>query len=108
MTAENLRERLEAAEAELKELKTDKATEPNFADPSSVVQWHGERIIFYLRLMRREKASSRLRLLNSSIDSWSRASRLAHDSSEIETLKTELQELRTMIETERAGPRLAK
>ncbi|MBT3272117.1 MAG: hypothetical protein HN368_03105 [Spirochaetales bacterium] len=99
MTSENLREKCELLERENAELKADKATAPDFGDPGSVVRWHGENILRYLAMMKKEKASSRLRLLNSSIDSWSRASRLAHDSSEIETLKNELSELRDMIMT---------
>ena len=105
MAATNFREKCEQLEKELKEIKESQADTPDFADPSSVVAWHGKSIIKYLSLMKREKASSRLRLLNASIDSWSRASRLSADTSELENLKTELAELREMIEQERkAGP----
>lgn len=105
MPAINFRERCEALEKELAEIKEAQADVPDFSDPSSVVEWHGKSIIKYLSLMKREKASSRLRLLNASIDSWSRASRLAHDSSEIESLKSDLAELRELVEQERKqGP----
>lgn len=101
--AENLREKCERLEAELAELKEDRSGAPDFQNPTKVVRWHGQQIIRYLTLMRREKASSRLRLLNASIDSWSRAYRLSADSSELEELKRELEELREMI-IERSTP----
>ena len=96
-TSETLREKVEQLEAENRELKTESKEAPNFSDPSSVIKWHGKQIIRYLSLMRREKASSRLRLLNTSIDSWSRAFRLCADTSELEGLKRELDELREMV-----------
>ena len=101
MTAETLREKVERLEAENRELKAESKDVPDFSDPSSVVLWYGSQILYLLRLARREKSLVRLRALNSAIDSWARASRLAHDSSEIETLQTELAELRQMIESER-------
>lgn len=106
-TAENLRQKVEELERENAELRAESEDTPDFADPSSVVAWYGGQIIHLLKLARREKSLIRLRALNSAIDSWARASRLAHDSSEIETLKNELAELRTMIETER-GMRVVK
>ena len=99
------REQAEQLQKELDDIRAAQADVPDFADPSSVVQWHGRNIIHYLSLMRREKASLRLRLLNASIDSWARASRLAHDSSEIEALRADLQQLREIVERERTGPR---
>ena len=111
MVTTNLREKLEAAEAENRELRAqlnEQADTPDFENPSSVVQWYGERIVSYLAMMKREKAASRLRALNSAIDSWSKAYRLASDTSELEQLKSELDELRQIIEAERQGPRIAK
>ena len=104
-TVESLREKCERLERENRELKAEAADKPDFADPSSVIRWFGERIIHYLKLARREKSLTRLRALTSAVDAWAKASRLAHDSSEIESLKAELAELRSMIEAERTGPR---
>ena len=97
----NYRERCEELEREIATLTAESEDKPDFSDPSSVVRWYGERIITYMKLARREKALTRLRALNSAIDSWSKAIRLAHDSSELEQLKQELQELRELVEAER-------
>jgi len=98
MKSENIREQLELLQKENAELKANQAEAPNWSDPSSVVNFHGAKIIHLLNLMRRETAASRLRLLNSSIDSWSRASRLANDSSELDQLKADIEALKTAIE----------
>ena len=99
--AETLRERLEAAESELLELKKENAETPNFGDPSAVVQWYGNQILALMHIARRESALKRLRALSGALDSWSKMLRLANDSSELQTLKDELQELRQMVESER-------
>ena len=102
-------EQLEAENAELKselaELLADIESTPDFTDPTAVVVWFGREIVRLLASARREKSLVRLRALNSSIDSWSRAFRLASDTSELEKLKTELDELRDLFEAEhRTGP----
>ena len=87
------------SEPEGKESDPGEDSPPDFSNPSQVVFWYGKQIVHLLGLMRREKASSRLRCLNSSIDSWSKAVRLAIDSSELEAVKADLLELRRQIES---------
>ena len=115
MKAENIREKLEALEAEnatlkvdIEELTAESEERPDFENPSSVITWYGREIVRLLSAARREKSLVRLRALNSAIDSWSKAYRLASETSELEGLKSELEELRQIVEAERRGPRIAK
>jgi hypothetical protein len=102
--AQTMRERLESTQAELRELKADNAKAPDFSDPSQVTKWFGEQILSLMHTARRSDSLQRLRALSGSMSSFSSMLRLAHDSSEIEDLKSELGELRAMIEGERKGP----
>ena len=86
----------EVSDAEVKEAMIG----PDFSDPSSVVSWYGAQIIHFLGLMKKEKAASRLRILNSSIDSWARAFRLSADTSELSELKNQLDELKATIQAQ--------
>lgn len=71
----------------------------NWKDPNAVVDWYGKQVIGFLRLMRKEKAGTRLRALNGALDSWTKAYRLASESSELEALKQRLDELQREIES---------
>ena len=104
MSAQNLREQLEEAQAELAELKASNAKAPDFSDPSQVVQWFGGQILHLMHVSRRSDSLQRLRALSGSMSAFSSMLRLAHDSSELENLKAELADLRTMVEGERKGP----
>lgn len=108
---ETLRKEAEKLEAKILELETEntalrksdlvESDSPDFENASDVIRWHGDLITYYMSLMRREKATVRLRLLNSSIDSWARAHRLS--SGEGAVLRNEIAELREMIM--KNGPR---
>jgi len=105
-TGQTLRERLESTEQELVELKAANKAKPDFSDAAQVTKWFGEKIIEYMHLARRKEALQRLKTLSSALDSWSRILKLANDSSELENLKTELADLRQMVEAERkTGPK---
>jgi len=111
-TAENLREKIEAQkrenarlQKEIERLKFDKSQKVDWTNPTRVVRWYGRRIQLLLSDMANEKPGTRLRALNEAIKAWSSASRLAHDSSEIEALKADLEELKEAIAAQRkTGP----
>jgi hypothetical protein len=65
------------------------------------LSWLSSVILFTFRKSRKEKALSRLRAVSGAVDSWVKCYRLASDTTELSTLKAELEELRTMVEAER-------
>lgn len=78
---------------------------PDFSNATEVCRWFGSEIMRLVSAAKREKALSRLRALGSALDTWQKLYRLSVDTSELEQLRAELDELRAIIEDERrAGP----
>jgi hypothetical protein len=78
---------------------------PDFTDATAVTTWYGKQIIDLIHAARREKALSKLRAMGAALDTWSKLLRLSCDTSEIQTIKQELSELRRDLEAQRSGPR---
>ena len=101
-TREGQRQDKEAKEA--RELEKQAAAEPdsnvNWMNPTDVTVWYGNMVIHFLRLMRKAKAGQRLRALNSAVDSWQKAYKLASDSTELEELKQRLDQLQSQLDRE--------
>lgn len=89
-------------------MSNNQSQSPDFNDAASVTRWYGAQIIDTYSTMgrgQRVKAETRLRVLSTALDTWSKLYRLAGDTAELSALKAELAELRDIINAERGGPR---
>ena len=82
---------------------------PDFNNPTSVTTWFRDQILdIYSTMSRGQKAKAevRLRVLSQALDCWQRLFKLASDASELSDLRSELNELRAMIQT--PGPKAVR
>lgn len=90
-------EMIESAELEAEH---GEITDPDFTDPKSIVNWYGKKILHYLRMMRREKAEKRLRLLATAVDTWIKTYKLCAETADLEEVREQLFELKKAVERE--------
>ncbi len=98
--AEEAEEARAAQEVEAAE-ETEEIETPDFEDPSAVLRWFGASILDASGKMlrgRSTKSETRLHVIGRALDIWAKLFKIAADTSQLAELKTELAELREMIE----------
>ena len=69
--------------------------EPDFSDPNAVLDWWAGETVKNYRLMKRESALARQRILNDILDKWQRARKSIVDAELLAELQRRLDELET-------------
>ena len=90
------------------ETERELSTAEPFSDPGDALQWFSKVIILSYKKSSRAESLSRLRAVSSAIDSWCKTYRLSSDTSDLEKLKGQLEELRHRIDDDarNRGPRV--